>query len=798
MKFIKRTALTLLVLLVVAVVGIFVILSRSRPVTSGVWALPCLDAPVEVYFDDFGVPHIYGENAKDTYRAFGYLHAQDRLFQMELMRRVGQGTLAEVLGPKLTKTDAFFRTLGTHRKAAEDAAMFHTLPADIQSIVFAYLDGLNAFIDEDRLPIEFALSGITPQPYTPTDVYAISAYMAYSFAYALRTDPIVEYMTSHLDSVYLADFDLADAGHGSSHVPGDSVYLSQVLANIPGYQLLDNLPVPSLQGSNAWAIAPKRSASGQTMLSNDTHIKYGSPSVWYEAHINYPGFELYGNYMAAIPFALVGHSRQHGWGVTMFEDDDSDFFIQRFATIDSSATFFGESQAMPVTKYIERIVVKGAPDSIITVYETENGVLINSFLPAPTDIPVAMYWNYTCIGNELLEAFHALNYAGDMVAFEQGASLIGSPGLNLTYVDLEGNIASWSCSKLINRAPHTKGKAYLKGYAPEDAYHGMYGFDQNPKLVNPASGYIASANQYHDESEGLAYPGYYAPNNRYDRISSMIEQTGLADMADMERWITDVVSPVESAVAQNFAEILTNADVAFTALELECIDAMLGWEGGHHLESIEPTIYYTCLFHVLQASLHDELGATYFESLLSTHLLLRSYPKLIANEASPWWNDIHTDEHNESREEILVAALRASVRKLSDVLGEDMEVWHWKRVHTTEHQHPLGTVAFLKPFFNVGPFATVGGNETVNNAGFEFNGDAKFESRFGPAMRILIDFAAVEDARSVLPTGNSGNVLSPHYKDQTGLYNAGEFRPMLMDSAEIKISKNRLVLRKEL
>jgi penicillin G amidase len=794
MKVVLKILVGLLIFLLIAGAVSVYLLNQRKPITTGELPVPGLEAPVDVHFDAFGIPHLYASNMADAYRAFGYVHAQDRLFQMELMRRVGHGRLAEVLGPDLAKTDAFFRTIGTHRQAMQDAAAFHTLPQEVQVLVHAYLAGVNAYIDREKLPIEFGLARIKPSHYEVADVYAIAAYMAYSFAYALRTDPLVDFMYTQLDSSYLADFNLAYQAPGAAMSGSAMSHTVDGMGSkpaMPGFSFLDQLPVPSLQGSNAWAIAPSRSASGHAMLANDTHIKYGSPSVWYEAHIHYPGFEIYGNFLAGIPLALVGHNRSQAWGITMFEDDDSDFFIQRFASADSVSTLFGGSQTRPVRKYRECIAVKGRADTCFTVYETENGPIINAFLPEPHAEAVAMYWNYTCVENELVQAFYTMNHAGSMAEFKAGVAGIASPGLNVTYADTAGNIASWACSRLIERAPHTQGKAYMRGYAPEDAYLGYHAFANNPQVENPPSGYIASANQHHDASEGLSYPGYYAPYNRYDRISSMIEQVPQASLDDMKRWITDVTSPLEASVAHDLCAIVQAVDTEWTELESQALSTVCAWDGGHQLEATGPALYYLWMYHVLYLALADELGDAYFETLLSTHLLPRSYPGLIGNPDSPWWTRASAPEQD--RADVVLHAFRKSVVTLASKLGPDPATWHWERVHSTEHEHPLGQVAALRPYFNVGPFPSPGGKETVNNAGFRFNADAEYHASYGPAMRILIDMAEVDNALSVLPTGNSGNVLSPHYKDQAELYIRGDFRPMLMDDGAIKGAK-KLVL----
>lgn len=793
--FLRILAILVLLLLMAVVFGLY-FLYRTAPQEEGTVSLAGATDATEVYFDGFGIPHIYASNAADAYRAFGYVHAQDRLFQMELMRRVGHGRLAEVLGTELAGTDAFFRTLGTHRAADRDAARFATLPAEIQGLTQAYLHGVNAFIEKGNLPIEFTLLGYSPEPFTTADMYAIAGYMAYSFAYALRTDPIVEFISLELDSTYLHALDLAlPANRG-----GDTASIAENAVGRPaigilsGAELIDGLPVPTLQGSNAWAVAPARKAAGRgAMLANDTHIRYASPSVWYEAHLHYPGHELYGNFIAGIPFALSGHTRELGWGLTMFEDDDSDFFIQRFATPDSAATVYGETATRPVRKYQERIRIKDRPDSVFTVYDTENGPIINAFLPGGYPEPVAMYWNYTCIENSIVEAFHAMNHAKGLADFEKAVPLIGSPGLNVTYADVEGNIATWACSQLIDRAAHTDGKTFMRGYDPEDAYRGYIDFSRNPQVINPESGFIVSANQYHDPSEGMDYPGYYAPNKRYDRLHELIGGTPSAGMDDMKRWITDVLSPAERDVAHDLMAALGTAADTLSDLEASALATVANWDGDHQLHSVGPALHYLWLYHTVHGAFSDELGDTLFDGLLTTHLFSRSYPKLIADADSPWWDDVSTPDRRESRQEVVAIAFRQSVKTLAAKLGNTPEDWTWERTHTLAHPHPLGAVNLLKPFFNVGPFPAPGGLETVNNAGFILNPDADNRAHYGPAMRILIDFDAVDEALSVLPTGNSGNVMSDHYKDQAQMYIDGRFRPMLMDREMIRKGKKMVI-----
>jgi penicillin amidase len=776
----------------------WVYVQSHQPILRGKLELPILETEVEVYYDEYGIPHIYAQNAADAYRAFGYVHAQDRLFQMDLMRRVGAGTLSELLGSETKKTDAFFRTIGTNRKALADAAKFDELPENVKNVMTAYLEGVNHYVATGKHPLEYTVLRAEPDSFQIVDMYATMGYMAYSFAYALRTDPLVEHISNKLGADYLRSLDLAvtndlltpDTIRQGIDEGTDS--LGAVALIRPYFP--EELAVPTLQGSNAWAIGPKNTLSGKVMLSNDIHIKYSAPGTWYEAHIEYPGFGLYGNYLSGIPFALVGHSRSHAWGLTMFEDDDSDFFVERFSEPDSSETFYRDSLTKKVNKYKEIISVKGEADTSLTVYETAHGVIINDHLPIAYEKPVSMYWNFTALENELPQAVYQMNRADNIAAFAKGLSKIHSPGLNITYGDASGNIAHWSASKLIDRPDSSDGKHYAKGFSSAYEFEGYLDFERNPQIVNPEKGYVCSANQMHDTTHGVLYPGYYAPDTRAERIDLLLSGLSNATVENIQEVILDNVSTTEANVAHEIVKILRNSDEVFTDLEEEALEEMGVWLGNHNLPDVKPTIYYKTLFYILRGAMQDELGEEAFEKLFTTHLLKRSWPKLISDQDSPWWDNLKTSEKIETRELVVVKAFKKSIMELEDELGSDLNNWTWERVHSLQHPHVFSSVSVLKEFFHIGPFPSPGGIETINNGSFLLNGNGEYSASYGPAMRIILDFADIENAVSILPAGNSGNVMSPHYSDQAEMYVRGGFRKMKMNKQDIQTAKNHLIL----
>lgn len=782
-----------LVLTPVLILSTWVWIQSHSPQLRGELSLFGIEKNVDVYFDDFGVPHIYGRNAADTYHAFGYIHAQDRLFQMEVMRRVGKGRLAEIFGEDLIEADILFRTIGTHRKAAEDAARFDSLPAELQLICNSYIGGINEYLEEGKLPIEFTLAGIEAEPFTIEDIYAISGYMAYSFAFSLRTDPLVQKIRNTLSTEYMADFDLAWDDNAVDVVAVDGTAQAALSPIYP--KALDELAVPMFQGSNNWMLSSSKTLSGKVLFANDTHIKYSSPSVFYEAHLEYPGFGIYGHYLAGIPIALIGHTRNHAWGLTMLENDDSDFFAEKFISNDSKYTLYNDSLRKEVIFHHDTIHTKGGKDSILTVLETIHGPIVNHILPEKFNNPVSMSWTYLELENNLLEAFWMINGASNMKKFEEGVAMINAPGLNVGYGDASGNIAWWGAAKLPIRKPENSGKQFLSGWNGQDEYLGYYDFTQNPAQQNPEVGYLVTANNTRAVDTLNVYPGYYAPQTRYDRLTSLLTNMRAATMDSMATLSLDMVSITEAKVAHEIAAAIRSTDESLSELEANALELLANWDGSHRLRDQEPTLYYLVLFHILERTFSDEMGDELFEMLLHTHMIQRSYPKLFMNPASPWWDDTTTPLFKERRRDLFAEALKESVAELEAQFGSEIAEWRWSKVHTTLHPHPMGKVKFLENFFNVGPFPSPGGNETVNNAGFTFNPEAKNEANFGPAMRIIIDFADVEHAITILPTGNSGNFLSPHFSDQAEMYIDGEFRAMMMNEKEIKALPNYLLIK---
>jgi penicillin amidase len=795
MRLLKKILLALVALILIVVIGGYVYMQTLRPDVSGELTLPGLSADVEVLYDAYGVPHIYAQHERDAYYALGYVHAQDRLFQMEMIRRVASGRLAEVLGPDQVKVDKLFRTLGLH-EFARDHAKRH-LGADTarwQQAAHAYIKGINHFIETGFTPIEFSIIGIPKQPFTDEDIYLAGGFMSFGFAEGLRIDPVLQNLYNTHGAAYFQDLAVqspANAVRIRNHHTSTSAQANLISAI---HETLNTIPIPQWLGSNGWVVSANKSTSGFPLLANDTHIGFGQPAVWYEAHIEYPGFRFYGHHIAGIPFGLLGNNDKAGWGLTMFENDDTDFYIET-PNPDNALEVKFMDQWEKLTTRTEIIHVKGESDVTLEVKQSRHGPVINGVLEgvSENDAPIALAWTLLKLDNPFVEAVYKLNHATDIKDAHEAVALMTAPGLNVMYGDVHGNIAWWACARLPIRPDSVNSKLFLDGASGEDEYLGYYPFDKNPMALNPPWGYVYSSNNQPDTVDGVVYPGYYYPRARASRIVQYLEQDTKWSQADMRKMNLDVVSTEAAGIAQEFASVLASTgDASLT----EVIGVLKAWNGDHQPGDIAPTIYYTMLAHVVRETMLDELGNDALESISKTSLMPSSYPMLIRNDASPWWDNVTTQETTETRATIIRNAAAHTLKILSERWGSDIKTWTWGQVHTLTHPHPLGAVKPLDKFFNVGPYVVPGGNEVLNNLMFDLDTAAYFPVVAGPALRKITDFSNIEGGETVSPTGQSGNIMSDHYDDQAEMFATGKSRPMLMKREEIeKASTSRLLLK---
>ncbi|MEN8788823.1 MAG: penicillin acylase family protein [Flavobacteriaceae bacterium] len=797
MKYFRRILRILLVLiLILGVVGYFIVQSL-KPDYSGEIDLPGIREEVMVYYDDFGIPHIYAKHEEDAISALGYVHAQDRLWQMELLRRIAKGRLSEVFGRELIATDKLFLSLGIDDATQSTVAK---LDPDARSVVMArnYLEGVNRFIENGPTPIEFYLTGVEKSPFVLEDIHNIIGYMAFSFAMGLKTDPLLSDIHNSLGPEYVAslgiDVDPATELIRNYQSQTEKETLVSMVSTV--HRALEKLPVPSFIGSNSWVIAPAKTKNGKVILANDPHIGFSQPSVWYEAHVISPDYEKYGYHMAGIPFPLLAHDRQLAYGLTMFENDDLNFYYEKLHPQDSNQ--YLTQEGYKAFELINRkIVVKDSADLSFSYKKTDNGPVLNDIADQiKGKVPVSVDWIYTQYENKLLETLYRMSHGRNMEDFSTALPDLHAPGLNVMYGDAEGNIAWWATAKLYDIPDSLNTKLIMDGSANNTKLINYLDFKENPQAVNPSWNYVYSANNQPDTIAGNLYPGYYLPENRARRIVQLLGEKDDWNKEQVAEMVTDVVSAVNPGIIKVLT-MYVDKDL-LDSQEAAVLDRLYRWDGSYQVDQTEPTVYHRWIYYILKNTFEDELGPERFSQLLRTHLIKRLIAPLMADKESVWWDDISTVNQKEIQSYIVNRSLRLAFDSLYEDLGADPDQWNWGKIHTLEHKHPIGEVASLRSFFNPGPFPIDGSREVINNMAFQYDSISTFPVHSGPSTRRVIDFSDIENGWSILPTGQSGNPFSDHYEDQAKMYNQGEYRKMMMNKEEIIGTSKSLLIFKPL
>jgi penicillin amidase len=760
----------------------------SLPAVSGTLSLPGLNNEVRVLRDQWGIPHIFASDELDAFRALGFVAAQDRLFQMDMHRRLANGQLSEVLGPAALQIDELARTLG-FRYYADKLLASNAMSPEALRAATAYRDGLNFYVETQKLPLEFRILGYKPRKFEIAEMLAFGGYLAYSFSEAFRGDILYSELLNELPAEKVNELRGGVEDSAPTIANGPKITIDpHLFATLHSEPLLQGLA--GFNGSNSWVVSPKRSKSGQAILANDPHITFSKPAVWYEAHITSPSLELYGHFVSFVPFPILGHTRDIAWAITMSEIDDMDFYREKANPQDQNQIFFN-NQWVKLETRDETIAVKGGKDVVLNVKTGPHGPLVQQLFNRTPGQLISMKWQQHEPGNLALEALFDLSHAKTVEQFAAALKKAKAPGLNVSYTDKVGNIAWWVMGQIPIRPPNSQPDMVLDGASGADEYLGYMPFEDNPHVINPDDGIIITANNKPIQNGPSTIHGYFQPSERIVQLQRLLQA--------QEQWS-----------AEDFMKIQTNQDEVFAvdqvplllslistpqdALERSAYTVLREWKGHSDITSVGAAIYNEWRSQILRKTLLDELGPERFKVFCSTADAWHFYKRLIKNPASRWWDNVQTKDHIETREEIVTQAFNEAIGVLNRRFGNDVNNWTWGKLHTIEYVHVLGTQKPLNFFFNAGPYAA-GGNYSQVDAMAPARGQETFEVVFGPSTRRIIDFSHVEKSWGINPLGNSGNLMSRHERDQAALFLRGEYRPELMDAAEIqRTAETNLVL----
>ncbi|MFQ3182796.1 MAG: penicillin amidase [Polaribacter sp.] len=792
MKIIKKILTSAIVIVILIFVAGWLYSITLHPNYNGEIKIKNTSEDVTIYFDDVGVPHINAKNQRDAYVALGYVHAQDRLWQMELTRRIAAGRLSEIFGEELIKTDKLFSGLGIEEASAKTIRDLDK-NAPSYRMAIAYLDGINQYIANGKTPIEFALVGVEKETYTLKDIYNVFGYMAFSFAIAHKTDPMLNEVKEKLGPLYFNELIGAENTNltliKNETNPEITGAFSQAMNS-----LMDVLPISPFIGSNSWVIGADKTKNGKVIFANDPHIGYSQPSVWYQAHIKTPEYEMYGFHLALIPFPLLGHNRDYAYGLTMFENDDIDFYVEENNPENKNQYKFKEHY-FDYNLVEKQLKVKDAKDSLYIIKVSKHGPLMNGIIEhLEVEKPIAMQWIYTKGDNQILEVAYEISHAKNLKAFKKGASKLHAPGLNMMYGDSKNNIAWFASGKLYKYSHSLYTKTFLNGASGNDEIAAYLDFEENPQAINPESNYVYSANNQPDSIANMLYPGYYLFEDRAKRIVDLVAPKNDWTTQDVAKMLLDVTSITAPKVAKNLIKSLDKN--TFSPSEKTVLHILENWKGNFDKNEIAPVIYSRFIYEFQKNTFADEMGKG-FHQFVNTPFVEKVLPVQAARVQSVWWDNISTKDKVETKQEIVTMSFKKAFSFLENQLGANVAAWKWERVISVEHEHAVGEVAVLRKYFNVGPFVTDGGDQVLNNQIYDIDSTGYYNVIAGPSTRRIVDFSDVENSLAILPTGQSGRIFSEHYKDQATKYLNGDFVKMKLNSKEIAQSKNVLVLKAE-
>ena len=776
MKMALRAVSALIVLTLLAAAAGYAWLRQSLPQLEGTVTLSGLKAPVEIVRDRYGVPHIYAGSSGDAYYALGFVHAQDRLWQMEMNRRIGAGRLSEALGPATLDADKFLRTLGV-RRAAE--ATLKALNADTRGELDAYAAGVNAFLAQRSgpLPPEFLLTGIRPEPWQSADSVAWAKMMAWDLGANWRTELLRLRLSRKLSAAQIGEF--------LPPYPGDA---PPAIANYAAlYRQLDAsklaaLALPGLTedgASNNWVLAGSRTASGKPLLANDPHLGLGAPAIWYFAHLSAPGLEVIGATLPGVPGVVLGHNRHIAWGFTNTGPDVQDLYIER---VDGAGQVLSPQGWQKLAARAEVIKVKGQPDVTLTVRASRHGPLISDvFKPAADALPqnFALAFAWTALREDDLsaQAFGKFASARNWDEFLAAARDFHSPQQNIVYADTEGNIGFVAPGRVPVRKPENdlKGLAPAPGWDAKYDWDGFIPFDELPRSYNPAAGSIVTANQ---KIVPEGYPHYltseWTSPYRANRIAQLLDATPRHTLQSFERIQADTVSLQVRQILPLLLRTRTDDAGAQQALQ------QLGrWDANMSVQSAEPLIVSAWLRELGRLIYADELGDMFDGEW--AHRARFMYHVLADTGGQGRWCDNVNTPARETCADLLPKALELALADLRRRYGEDRSQWHWGDAHYALSEHrPFGRQPLLAKLFDIrvpSPGDTytidVGRNTLANEA-------APFASRHAASLRAIYDLSDMDKSVYIHSTGQSGNLLSPLYQNFAERWARVEYLPMSM------------------
>ncbi|WP_341527210.1 penicillin acylase family protein [Nostoc sp. UHCC 0302] len=812
----KRLKITMIFLLVLGplLAGFATYTVRqSFPQESGTIQLPGIKTEVTVQRDKWGIPHIYAANSHDLFMAQGYIHAQDRFWQMDFWRHIGSGRLAEMFGSSQVETDRYLRTMGWARVAQQEMQQINP---EMKAYLEAYAQGVNAYLAKHQgsaLSLEYAVLKFLnpeykPEPWQPLHSLTWGKVMAYDLGRNFQTEIERAILQKSLTPTQVEELfppypeglpvilpelqPRGREGEKNTKLILDSPDIFPALESI-------TQPIAALEqligttgvgiGSNNWVISGQRTTTGKPILANDPHLAVQMPSIWYEVGLhctpksaecpyNVTGFSFVG--MLGI---IIGHSDRIAWGVTNVESDVMDLYIEKINPSNPNQ-YEVNGKWVDMQLVTETIKVAGSQPIDQTVRYTRHGPILSDVAPnlkevkpsqqieVPQNYAVALRWT-ALEPSRLGYAIPQINRAQNWQEFRAAASNYDVPAQNLVYADIEGNIGYQMPGKFPIRA-NGDGRYPVPGWTDEYEWQGYIDFEKLPKSFNPDQGFIATANNLVASGYPYLITKDWVYGYRAKRIVEMISQsTQPISLKDVQQIQGDNLNLNAQILVPLLQSISVNTPRLQVARKL-----LRDWDLQLEMTSPAAALFEVFWKHLLADTFHDQLPKKYFPD--GGDRWYAVVKNLVKQPNSFWWDNRNT-ANVENRDQILRQAFTEAVEELERIQSQDPKNWNWGKLHTiTFRNATLGKsgVAPIEALFNRGSFATAGNGETVNANRWKPN-KSSYEVTDIPSLRMIVDLANLNNSIAIHTPGQSGHAFHTHYTDMVEPWRKIEYHPML-------------------
>ena len=802
---------------------------KSFPKIDGELQLDGLNAPVDIYRDKMGIPHIYATTTHDLFFAQGYVHAQERFWQMDFYRHVGEGRTAEMFGKSSVDTDKFLTTLGWRKQSAQE---YQAFTDESKAILTSYAEGVNAYLkdhDGEAVSLEYSILKLLSPDYkieqwTPLNTLAWAKALAWDLRANMDDDiqravllkTLTPEQVAKLYPPYPEDhptivnqIGVGNSTQGPSQPVAFDIPNETLAALQHNASLLDNVlgPLSDGVGSNSWAVSGKLSATGMPLLANDPHLGIAMPSIWYQVDMHCMPkndqcpFEFAGFSLAGAPGIILGHNDRIAWGFTVSYEDVMDLFIEK-VNPDNPNQYEVNGQWVDFETSKETIKVVGGDSVELTVQSTRHGPVISQvfgllkdqsdprdkeFVPfkerAGIDLPenyvIALSWAALQTGNPF-EAVWGFNKAQNWDEFRKAASVFHSPGQNLLYADVDGNIA-YQTSGDVPIRKKGDGTLPVPGWTSEYDWTGYIPFEELPYTLNPAEGYIVSANEKIPPSD---YPHFLSYDWDYgfraNRILTMIQNApGKIDIAYFQTMQGDDYD----ASAETYVPLLLQMNPKFAKPnEAMALGLLKNWDYQAKADSSAAAVYEAFWRHLLKNCMNDDLPERYWPGGGDRWFEVMRH---VSPEAA-WWDDKSTTGVVETRDDIFRKSFSDGVTELEKLLGKDSSRWKWGDLHTANfHNGSLGEsgVGLIEDLFNRNGFPVGGGSSIVNATAWDAT--EGYQVTDLPSMRAIYDLSNLSNSLTVHTTGQSGHAYHPHYIDLATMWSKLQYYPMLWEQQAV-------------